>query len=57
MSAGAIDLGTAADIASDVGSAFGLAADQIGHIADIMATTASNSGLLPASTPKPNSRP
>ena len=30
--AGAIDLGVASDIASDVGSAFGLAADQIGHI-------------------------
>ncbi len=40
--AGAIDLGIAADIASDVGSAFGLAADQIGHIADVMAVTASS---------------
>ena len=40
--AGAIDLGIAADIASDVGSAFGLAADQIGHIADTMAVTASS---------------
>jgi TP901 family phage tail tape measure protein len=32
----------AADIASDVGSAFGLAADQIGHIADVMSVTASS---------------
>ena len=40
--AGAIELGEAADIASDVGSAFGLAADEIGRIADVMATTASS---------------
>ncbi len=40
--AGAIDLGVAADIASDVGSAFGLAADKIAHIADVMAVTASS---------------
>lgn len=40
--AGAIELGMAADIASDVGSAFGLAADEIGHIADVMAVTASS---------------
>jgi TP901 family phage tail tape measure protein len=37
--AGAVDLGMAADIASDVGSAFGLAADQIGRISDVMAKT------------------
>ncbi len=39
---GAIDLGIAADIASDVGSAFGMAADQIGHIADVLAQTSSS---------------
>ena len=40
--AGAIDLGLAADIASDVGSAFGMTADEIGHVADVMAVTASS---------------
>ncbi len=40
--AGAIGLGEAADIASDVGSAFGLSADQIGRVADVMAKTASS---------------
>lgn len=40
--AGAIDLGQAADIASDVGSAFGFTADQIGRVADVMAVTASS---------------
>jgi len=40
--AGALDLGIASDIASDVGSAFGLAADDIGRIADVMATTATS---------------
>ena len=40
--AGAVDLGMAADIASDVGSAFGLAADEIGRIADVMAKTATS---------------
>ncbi len=40
--AGAIELGEAADIASDVGSAFGLAAEDIEHIADVMATTATS---------------
>jgi len=41
--AGNTELATAADIASDVGSAFGLTADQLGHVADVMATTASSS--------------
>lgn len=40
--AGAVDLGRAADIASDVGSAFGLAADELTHIADVMAVTTAN---------------
>ncbi len=40
--AGAVELGTAADIASDVGSAFGMTADEIGHLADVMAVTASS---------------
>lgn len=40
--AGMIELGPAADIASDVGSAFGLSADQIGRVADVMAKTASS---------------
>lgn len=40
--AGAVDLGLAADIASDVGSAFGMTADQIGHLADVMAKTATS---------------
>ncbi|MEW4451288.1 phage tail tape measure protein [Bremerella sp. JC817] len=41
--AGAIDLGTASDIASDVGSAFGMTADELGRVADVMAVTASSS--------------
>lgn len=41
--AGAVDLGTAADIASDVGQAFGLSADEISRVADVMAKTASSS--------------
>lgn len=41
--AGAIDLATAADIASDVSSAFGLTADEIGRVADVMASTATSS--------------
>jgi len=40
--AGATDLATAADIASDVGSAFGLTAEDLGHVADVMAVTASS---------------
>ncbi|QDV53696.1 phage tail tape measure protein [Gimesia fumaroli] len=40
--AGALELGVAADIASDVGSAFGMAADEIGHLADVIATTATS---------------
>lgn len=41
--AGALDLGTAADIASDVSSAFGLAADEIGRVSDVLAATATSS--------------
>ncbi|MEM0924772.1 MAG: phage tail tape measure protein [Planctomycetota bacterium] len=41
--AGGVELGMAADIASDVGTAFGLAADEIGRVADVMAVTASKS--------------
>lgn len=41
--AGAIELGAAADIASDVGSAFGLTADELGRVSDVMAKTASSS--------------
>lgn len=40
--AGAVDLGLAADIASDVGSAFGMAADEIGHLGDVLAKTATS---------------
>jgi TP901 family phage tail tape measure protein len=40
--AGAVDLGLAADIASDVGSTFGMSADQIGRLADVMAKTATS---------------
>lgn len=40
--AGALELGAAADIASDVGSAFGMAANEIGHLADVIATTATS---------------
>ena len=40
--AGALDLGMAADIASDVSSAFGLSADEIGRVADVLAVTATS---------------
>lgn len=40
--AGGIELGLAADIASDVGSAFGLTADEIGRVADVLAVTATS---------------
>lgn len=40
--AGALELGQAADIASDVSSAFGLAAKDIGRVADVLATTATS---------------
>jgi TP901 family phage tail tape measure protein len=40
--AGGVELGAAADIASDVGSAFGLTADEIGRVADVIATTATS---------------
>jgi len=40
--AGALDLGVASDIASDVGSAFGLSANEIARVADVMAVTASS---------------
>lgn len=41
--AGGLELATAADIASDVSSAFGLAADDIGLVADVLAKTATSS--------------
>ncbi len=40
--AGGVELGMAADIASDVSSAFGLSADEIGRVADVIATTATS---------------
>ncbi|KAA5540273.1 phage tail tape measure protein [Roseiconus nitratireducens] len=40
--AGALELGQAADIASDVSSAFGLAATDIGRVADVLAVTATS---------------
>ena len=40
--AGGLELGLAADIASDVAGAYGLAADKIGLVADVIATTASS---------------
>lgn len=40
--AGALDLGMAADIASDVGSAFDMAASDIGRVADVIAKTATS---------------
>jgi TP901 family phage tail tape measure protein len=40
--AGAVELGMAADIVSDVGSAFGLTADEAGRVADVIATTATS---------------
>ena len=41
--AGMIELGPAADIVSDVGSAFGLTAEEIGRVSDVMAMTATSS--------------
>lgn len=41
--AGGLELGTAADIASDVSSAFGLTADEIGRVADVIAKAATSS--------------
>lgn len=41
--AGGLELAMAADIASDVSSAFGLAADDIGLVADVLAKTATSS--------------
>lgn len=40
--AGSLELGMAADIASDVSSAFGLTADEIARVADVLATTATS---------------
>ncbi|MEQ8852896.1 phage tail tape measure protein [Gimesia sp.] len=40
--AGALELGMAADIASDVGSAFDIAAGDIGRVADVIAKTATS---------------
>jgi len=40
--AGGVELGEAADIASDVGTAFGLTADEIGRVADVIAATATS---------------
>jgi TP901 family phage tail tape measure protein len=40
--AGALELGRAADIASDTMTAFNLQAQDLGRVADVMATTASN---------------
>jgi TP901 family phage tail tape measure protein len=40
--AGAVELGMAADIVSDVGSAFGLTADEAGRVSDVIAQTASS---------------
>ncbi|WP_078382331.1 phage tail tape measure protein [Sutcliffiella halmapala] len=40
--AGALDLGTAADITSDVMSAFGISADKAGHAADVFAYAQAN---------------
>ncbi len=40
--AGSLELGEAADIASDVSSAFGLSADEIGRVADVIAVTATS---------------
>ncbi|CAK9099169.1 Tape measure protein (TMP), partial [Durusdinium trenchii] len=43
--AGAVELGVAADIASDVSSAFGLAAEEITRVADVMAKAASSANV------------
>lgn len=40
--AGGLELAEAADIASDVGTMFGLTADEIGRVADVMAATATS---------------
>lgn len=40
--AGGLELGEAADIASDVGTMFGLTADEISRVADVMAATATS---------------
>lgn len=40
--AGGLELGEAADIASDVGTMFGLTADEIARVADVMAATATS---------------
>ncbi|MCS1350325.1 phage tail tape measure protein [Mechercharimyces sp. CAU 1602] len=40
---GAIDLGTAADITSNILTGFGMSADQTGHLVDVMASTVSSS--------------
>ncbi|MGF9903624.1 phage tail tape measure protein [Bacillus paranthracis] len=40
--AGAMDLGSAADITSNIMSGFGLSADKTGHAADVLALAASN---------------
>lgn len=40
--AGALELGEAADIASDVGTMFGMTADEIGRVSDVIAQTATN---------------
>ncbi len=46
--AGAVELGEAADIASDVGTAFGIAAKDIGRVADVIAqaATSANTDVL-----------
>lgn len=41
--AGALDLGTAADIATNIATPFGIAADEIGRVADVLAVTATSS--------------
>lgn len=43
--AGAVELGVAADIASDVSSAFGLTAEEIKRVADVMAKAAASSNV------------
>ena len=40
--AGGLELAEAADIASDVGTMFGLTADEIGRVSDVLATTATS---------------
>lgn len=42
-SAGAVDLGTAADISSNILSGFGMKADEIGRVGDVMVNTFTNS--------------